>query len=205
MKAIPTLITALLAAVVLTVVAVPAPAEAASFTEAQKACKNVKGQAYSGCIKRKLNESDAPSKAVGPDAGTQGKAKGKCDNKRGAEFDDCIKNLGQNTKGDNEDPVSGKKVKDTSVVDYINSAYRYSAVFGGLIAVLMLIYAGYRYMTSYGDPEKIADAKDIIEKSLLGLGLLIVAALILQTINPATINPNQNKNPGEIDFTKPGG
>lgn len=106
------------------------------------------------------------------------------------------------TKGNNVDPVTGLKVKDTSIVDYVNDIYYWAAIFGGLLAVIMLIYAGYRYMTSYGDPEKISDAKDIIEKALMGLALLILAALILTTINPQTTNP---KSTGTIDFTKPKG
>lgn len=107
----------------------------------------------------------------------------------------------------NKDPVTQQEVKKTSVVDYINDAYRWAAIFGGLLAVLMLIYAGYRYMTSYGDPEAISDAKDIVEKSLIGLALLILAAVILQTINPKTVDPCKPGEPGcgEIDFTKPKG
>lgn len=105
--------------------------------------------------------------------------------------------------GNNNDPVSGKKVKDTSVIEYINQVYDWSAIFGGLLAVIMLTYAGYRYMTSYGDPEKIADAKQIIEQALIGLALLILAAIILQTINPNTAGCKTNC--GDIKFDQPNG
>ncbi len=74
---------------------------------------------------------------------------------------------------------------------------------------MMLTYAGYRYMTSYGDPEKISDAKDIVEKTLVGLGLLIVAALILNTVNPRTgenvCTGQGGPDCGTIDFTDPNG
>lgn len=106
------------------------------------------------------------------------------------------------------DPVTCEPVKDTSVLDYVNRGYQFFAIVGGLVAVIMLIWAGYRYMTSYGDPEKIADAKDIVEKSLIGLGLLILAALILNTVNPRTSqDPCEGQGPecGRIDFSKPGG
>lgn len=105
--------------------------------------------------------------------------------------------------GEAKDPVSGEQVKNTSVIEYIDKAYSWAAIFGGLLAVLMLVYAGYRYMSSYGDPEKIADARQIIEQTLIGLGLLILAALILQTINPDTLQCKQNC--GSIDFGKPKG
>ena len=108
----------------------------------------------------------------------------------------------------NKDPITGKAVQDSSVLDYVNSAYQFMAVIGGLLAILMLIYAGYRYMTSYGDPEKISDAKDVVEKALIGLALLILAALILNTINPRTAeNPCNPGEPGcgDIDFSEPEG
>lgn len=114
----------------------------------------------------------------------------------------------QNNEADNKDPITGTEVKKTSVIQYINAVYIWVAFVGGLLAIISLIYAGYSYMASYGDPEKIANAKDIVEKTLIGLSLLILAALILNTINPRTVeNPCKPNEPGcgDIDFTKPGG
>lgn len=115
---------------------------------------------------------------------------------------------GQDTEGNEVDPITGEQVKNTSVLQYVNAIYVWLAFLGGLIAVISLMYAGYSYMASYGDPEKIANAKDIVEKTLIGLSLLILAALILNTINPRTIeNPCTPGEPGcgDIDFSKPGG
>lgn len=117
------------------------------------------------------------------------------------EFPD--KNKKADSTANKVDPVSQQKVKDTSVIGYVNAVYKWAAIIGGLLAVLMLTYAGYRYMTSYGDPEKIASAKEIIEQALIGLVLLILAAVILQTINPNTTGCK--KNCGDIDFSKPTG
>ncbi len=113
----------------------------------------------------------------------------------------------------NNAPITGKPAQQSSVIDYVNSAYQFMAIVGGLLAILMLIYAGYRYMTSYGDPEKISDAKDVVEKALIGLSLLILAALILNTINPRTsqepcvrdASGNFPAGCGTIDFSKPKG
>lgn len=106
------------------------------------------------------------------------------------------------------DPITRKSAQDSSVLDYVNSGYQFMAVIGGLLAIMMLIYAGYRYMTSYGDPEKIADAKDIVEKAFIGLALLILAAVILNTVNPRTsenlCTPGQ-PGCGSIDFSQPDG
>ena len=117
--------------------------------------------------------------------------------------------LAVDKRGEQRDPITNQKVKDTSVIAYVDKTYAWLAGIGGLLALIMLIYAGYRYMTSYGDPEKISDAKDIIEKSLIGLALLILAAVILNTINPRTASDpceGQNRNGcGDINFSKPGG
>lgn len=113
----------------------------------------------------------------------------------------------ENAKGDNKDPVSQKAVKETSVVEYISDAYNWLAVIGGLLAVLMLIYAGYSYMGSNGDPDRIANAKDVVEKALLGLALLIVATVLLKAVNNRTVEPCTpgREGCGAIDFTQPDG
>lgn len=107
------------------------------------------------------------------------------------------------------DPLgTGKPVKESSVFDYVNRIFQYLAVIGGLLAILMIMVAGYAYMTSYGDPEKLSTAKDIIEKTLIGLALLIFAAVILNAVNDRTSgNVCQKNDPGcgPIDFTKPKG
>lgn len=113
----------------------------------------------------------------------------------------------ENKDGENRDPVTEKTVKESSVVDYISAAYNWLAIIGGLLAVIMLIYAGYSYMGSNGDPEKISNSKDIVEKALLGLGLLIIATVLLRAVNPRTVDPCTpgDRGCGAIDFTKPDG
>ena len=55
----------------------------------------------------------------------------------------------------------------TSVPEYIR--YIYFAVIGisGLIALGILIWAGFRYLTSAGNPEKLKDAKEYIAAAIL--------------------------------------
>lgn len=54
----------------------------------------------------------------------------------------------------------------------------------GLAAFVMLLWGGITYMTSQGSPAAISDAKDRIQKALLGLLLVLASILILQVINP---------------------
>jgi len=52
----------------------------------------------------------------------------------------------------------------------------------GAIAVLMVIIGGLRYVAARGTPEKVTQARNIIFYSLIGLGLSLVAALIVQVV-----------------------
>lgn len=128
-------------------------------------------------------------------------------NERGGQTQNQQNGPLENAQGENRDPVSENTVKDTSIVEYVSDAYNWLSIIGGLLAVIMLIYAGYSYMSSNGDPEKISNSKDIVEKALLGLALLIIATVILKTINPRTVDPCTPGQPncGTVDFTQPNG
>ncbi|MBI1984702.1 MAG: hypothetical protein HYS60_01155 [Candidatus Wildermuthbacteria bacterium] len=54
----------------------------------------------------------------------------------------------------------------------------------GLAAFLMIVWGGIAWMTSSGNPSRISDAQDRIQKALLGLLLVLASFLILQIINP---------------------
>jgi len=70
-----------------------------------------------------------------------------------------------------------------NIYDYVNIIIKDWAIpiVGGL-AVLMLIYAGYLYMTSQGNPEATGQAKDIIVGVIVGILLLFLIGIILSTI-----------------------
>jgi len=65
-------------------------------------------------------------------------------------------------------------------------AWFYALLVGlsGLAAFIMIVWGGIQWMTSAGDPTRTSDAKDRIQKALLGLLLVLASFLILQTINP---------------------
>jgi hypothetical protein len=72
--------------------------------------------------------------------------------------------------------------------DYIANLYNnYLLPVGSVIAVGMLVYAGIKYTTSSGNPDKIAEAKDVFVNTLIGLVVLLLAGLILALINPNQI------------------
>ena len=51
-----------------------------------------------------------------------------------------------------------------------------------LISVGIIIYAGFKFMLAQGNPEKIQEAKTIIQDALIGLAISILAATIVNFI-----------------------
>ncbi|MCD6550121.1 fibronectin type III domain-containing protein [bacterium] len=79
----------------------------------------------------------------------------------------------------------GKTLDDTStLVDFVDYAYRWGVLLGGLAAFIALIIAGFQYLTSVGDPNKIKDARDRIISALIGLALLFGSYIIISILNP---------------------
>ncbi len=54
----------------------------------------------------------------------------------------------------------------------------------GVIALGVLIYAGFLYLISTGKPERIASARDKITGAFLGIMLLLSSYIVLQILNP---------------------
>lgn len=66
------------------------------------------------------------------------------------------------------------KGTDTGLFGVINTVIQVMLIIGGIIAVIMIILGGIRYMTSNGDQADVKAAKDTILYAVIGL---IVAAL----------------------------
>lgn len=67
---------------------------------------------------------------------------------------------------------------------YIGTIYRWSAGLVGIIAVTIIIFSGIQITVSGGEPDTVSKAKTRIIKSLSGIALLFLSALILNTVNP---------------------
>lgn len=67
---------------------------------------------------------------------------------------------------------------------YLVGLYNFLLSVVGIVAVLMLIIGGMRYITAAGNQAAISDAKDIITNALAGLLLAILSWVIVAEINP---------------------
>lgn len=61
--------------------------------------------------------------------------------------------------------------------------YEWGIALGGLAAFIALIIGGFQYMSSMGEPTRLAEAKDRIKSAFFGLILLLGSWLILNMIN----------------------
>ena len=69
--------------------------------------------------------------------------------------------------------------------EYIQNIYSTYAVPAGLaLGVGMIVYAGILYINSGGDPQKVATAKEVMISTILGVLVLLLAGLILNTLAP---------------------
>jgi hypothetical protein len=87
-----------------------------------------------------------------------------------------------------EVPIPGlKTTKLPALPDYITAIYNFALMIIGIICFGALVYGGFLYLTSAGNPARIKEAKDQIFSAILGLIILFSAYLILRTINPELV------------------
>jgi PKD repeat protein len=72
--------------------------------------------------------------------------------------------------------------KTTSVRDFIQKVVNYALSFLGLVAILLMIYAGVMYLTAGGQTEKTDKAKKTIGYTAIGLLLILGSYAIVNTV-----------------------
>jgi len=75
-------------------------------------------------------------------------------------------------------------VQSTPLVEYAEYVFYFLVWGSGLLALLVLVYAGFLYIIAVGSPEKLKDAKDRILSALLGLAIVGGSYIVLEKINP---------------------
>jgi len=90
-----------------------------------------------------------------------------------------------------EVPFPGLATTTPALPEYIEAIYKFALIISGVITFAALVYGGFLYLTSAGNPARMNDAKDQIFSAILGLIILFSAYLILRTINPELIMLSQ--------------
>lgn len=83
----------------------------------------------------------------------------------------------------------------TIVVDVINIALGLL----GLFFVILIMYAGFTWMTAQGDKDKVQKAKDTIKNGIYGIAIILLAYLIANWVFDAVLNIAG----GETNFLEP--
>ena len=73
---------------------------------------------------------------------------------------------------------------ETSLENKIAAVINVMLGFLGILAVIMIIYAGFKWMTAGGNEEEVGKAKNVMRSAIIGLGVILAAYVIVSfTIN----------------------
>jgi len=75
-------------------------------------------------------------------------------------------------------------IANTSPCGWIVNFYGFALFFSGILAFGAIVFGGFMYATSAGNPSRQGTGKSYIQSALLGMLLLVGAYLILNVINP---------------------
>lgn len=85
-------------------------------------------------------------------------------------------------------PQNGPTTTDIGLKGYINYIYKFFMGLAGVIAFGALVFAGFQYLTSAGNPQAMTNAKNQMTGAIIGLLLLLGSHILLSTINPRLVN-----------------
>ena len=70
----------------------------------------------------------------------------------------------------------------TDITDFANDIASWLYIIGFAIALIIIIVGGISYMTAGGNEDQEKKAKQIIIKGLIGVAIILVAAILLDTL-----------------------
>lgn len=86
------------------------------------------------------------------------------------------------------DSSGNKQCSTTWIAQYVSSIYKYAVAVVGILAVVVMMFGGARWIVSGGNASAITDAKAWIASSLTGLILILTSYIILYTVNPGLVS-----------------
>lgn len=90
----------------------------------------------------------------------------------------CVKD----SKGNCTSVNTGFGSISTNVTSAISTLFGILLSFSGGVAIILIIFSGYRIMTSGGNPEKIKGSREMLTAAIIGLLFVIFSVSILQVI-----------------------
>jgi len=97
---------------------------------------------------------------------------------------DCVEVSGSGTGVDQRKYKCTVKGGFATAQGFLGGLIKYATFITALLGVLMVVFSGFQYATSTGDPKQQSEAVKRIQKLIGGLVLLFLMALILNTVAP---------------------
>jgi len=98
--------------------------------------------------------------------------------------------FGGTEQGDGSDFAGAAGLSSGNLVDTISSVIRVALGFLGVIAVVIILLGGFKWMTSGGNDEKVKKAKALIFQGIIGLVIVLssyaIASFVITSITTAT-------------------
>ena len=83
---------------------------------------------------------------------------------------------------------TGGEIKETFIGEYIIAIYKYAIGVVGILAAVVMMFGGVRWIMAGGNASAISEAKAWIAAALTGLLLTLGSWMILNTVNPDLVN-----------------
>lgn len=80
------------------------------------------------------------------------------------------------------------EINGSTIANYIRGIFIIFIWSVGVLAVVMVIYGGIKWVAAGGNPGLIGDAKDVITNAIIGLVIALTSFLVLRLINPEFTN-----------------
>lgn len=90
----------------------------------------------------------------------------------------CGSNLDASGSGCDSNVTTGSSNLNNVITDIVNIF----SVIVGIVSVIMIIYGGFRYVTSGGDSGNVSSAKNTIIYAVIGLVVVALAQFIVQFV-----------------------
>lgn len=79
-------------------------------------------------------------------------------------------------------PISGNRKEYTNFSDYFIDLIKLAINLAGSLAILMIVWGAFKYLTSAGDETKAREGKDIIVGAVVGFALLVLIRIIVPLV-----------------------
>lgn len=138
------------------------------------------------CWKKQDCEQTGFGKFIGPNIETKEACKTEKDASNN-QIGFCLPTK-QAQMGLNWGEAGGAKSTYTHIGEFIQWIYKYGIVVAGILAVMMIIKAGFDWIISGGNQEMVSGAHKKIGNAMMGLFLAVMAYFVLNLINPYLVN-----------------